>query len=154
MLIPKRLCRKRSLLQASLQQQGVLARVDVVASSPSHLVEAESLVETPGLDVARAHLEERTPRALGAMVGQQRAEEEPADSLAASRWVHCQVGHVHLVRDHPEAQVTDDRRGSRYPTGTFATRDPQARDPISLQLVEERLTGPRGTEGHALDLEN
>src|SRR5262245_7581304 len=132
LLIREWLRPERPLVEASLQEQRVLARVYVVATSAPHLAEAEPLIETTRLDVRRSNLEERASGTLGPMVGEQRAEQEPADPLAAPRRVHGQVRHVDLVGNHPQAQVADDGHRPSRPAGTLATGDPQARDPVSL----------------------
>ena len=88
------------------------------------------------------------------MVRQQGAEQAAPDPLPPPSRVDGQVRHVDLVGDHPEAEVADDRRRRSCRAGTLPARDPQRGDPVPLELVQERLPGPRRLEGHALDLED
>src|SRR5262249_32276429 len=64
-----------------------------------------------------------------------------------------EVGHVDLVGDRPEAEVAQDLLGAPFHPGVAAP-DPQARDPILLQLVEERPPRPRARKRRALDLDH
>jgi hypothetical protein len=81
-VIRSRVLRERRLVEARLEEEGVLPRVDIVAPATPHLVEAKALVETARLHVGRAHLEERPAGASSAMPEEQRAKEEAPDPLA------------------------------------------------------------------------
>src|SRR5439155_5496220 len=113
----------------------------------------EGLVEAPGLDIAGSDLQDDARRPATAVVLQERAEEVAGDALAAPGRVDGEVGHVDLARDRPHAEVSHDGPGLAR-DGAIRPADPQVRDAVLLQLVEERPPRPWARERRALDLDD
>src|SRR2546427_1052972 len=89
--------------------EGVLARVIVIALAPADHVKAERLVEATGFGVGRPHLEEHRPYAAPPCALEGLGQHEPADTPAPVRAVDRDVGDVDLVGDLPQAEVADDQ---------------------------------------------
>src|SRR5262245_18117759 len=134
------------LFEDGLHDQRILTGVVVVPASPPHDPEAEGLVQRAGLDVARPDLEDHEPHRAPPGVVEHRAQETPADTAPASRWMHGDVGAVHLISDLPDADIPD--------VAVLLPHHITVRHPVLFDLVEKGPPGPGHGERGALNGEH